>query len=54
MKPYLNMGFPVKVIEAKGAFDNVHGMPVDIVERRSNMKNTMVNKTKGILYKGCN
>jgi len=33
MEPYLDMGFPVKVVEAKGAFDNVHGVPVEIVER---------------------
>jgi len=33
MQHYLNMGFPVKVVEAKGAVDNVHGVPVEIVER---------------------
>jgi len=33
MQPYLDMGYPVKVVEATGNYDNVHGVPSEIVER---------------------
>lgn len=33
MQPYLDMGYPVRVIEATGNYDNVHGVPPEIVEQ---------------------
>jgi predicted kinase len=33
MQPYIDMGYPVKVVEATGNYDNVHGVPPEIVER---------------------
>lgn len=33
MQPYLDMGYPVKVVEATGNYDNLHGVPTEIVER---------------------
>jgi predicted kinase len=33
MQPYLDMGYPVKVITADGDYDNVHGVPPYIVQR---------------------
>jgi len=33
MQPYLDMGFPVRVIEATGEYENVHGVPRAAIER---------------------
>lgn len=33
MQKYLDLPYPVKVIEATGNYDNVHGVPPDIVDR---------------------
>ena len=33
MQPYIDIGFPVKVVEATGNYDNVHGVPQEIVDR---------------------
>lgn len=33
MQPYLDMGFPVKVVTATGNYENVHNVPKEAVER---------------------
>lgn len=33
MQPYLDMGYPVKIVEATGNYGNVHGVPPEIVRR---------------------
>lgn len=33
MKPYFDMGYEVRVIECKGRWDNIHGVPVEAIER---------------------
>lgn len=33
MQPYLDMGYPVNVVEATGNYDNVHGVPTGVVDR---------------------
>jgi len=33
MQPYLDMGYPVTVIEATGNYANVHGVPQEVVNR---------------------
>lgn len=33
MQPYFDMGYPVRVVEATGNYDNVHGVPTEIVEQ---------------------
>lgn len=33
MQPYMEMGFPIEVIVARGNWPNVHGVPVEAIER---------------------
>jgi len=33
MKPYLQMGYPVQIIEAKGKWKNIHNIPDYVIER---------------------
>ena len=33
MQPYLDMGFPVRVIEASGSWPNIHGVPDHAIKR---------------------
>jgi len=33
MQPYVDMGFPVQVIVARGNWPNVHGVPAEAIER---------------------
>ena len=33
MDPYLKMGYPVRIITAKGNYTNVHGVPAEKVEQ---------------------
>ncbi len=32
MKPYLEMGYPVRVLEAKGDFESLHNVPKHVIE----------------------
>jgi len=36
MKPYLSMGYPVQIIEAKGNWRNVHNIPEHVIDRMKN------------------
>lgn len=33
MKPYFDMGYPVRVITCKGRWQNVHGVPPEVITR---------------------
>ena len=33
MRPYLDMGFPVQVIECKSQFQNIHGVPESSIQK---------------------
>jgi len=33
MKPYLQMGYPVQIIEAKGGWKNIHNIPEHAIKR---------------------
>lgn len=33
LQPYMNMGYPVKIVEAMGNYDNVHGVPSAIINK---------------------
>ena len=32
MKRYIDLGFPFRVIEAKGKWENIHGVPINVIE----------------------
>lgn len=33
MQKYIDLHYPVKIVDANGDYENVHGVPVDVVER---------------------